>query len=52
MPAARDHRLQLVLTPAEREAFTSAAEGSGESLSAWLRRAARERIAREKRRRT
>lgn len=48
MPARYDHRFQLVLTPVEREAFAAAAERVGESLSAWIRRACRERALRDR----
>ena len=47
MPAPRDNRLQLLLTDEERKQFDAAADRNGESLSAWLRRAGRERVLRE-----
>ena len=44
-------RIQVLLTPEEREAFRRMAEAEGLSLSAWLRRAGHEQLAaREERR--
>lgn len=37
-------RIQIVLDPTEREAYRRAASREGLTLSAWLRRAARERL--------
>ncbi len=37
-------RIQVLLDEAEREEFRRQAEREGVSLSAWLRRAARERL--------
>lgn len=44
-------RIQVVLGEEERERFRRQAETEGLSLSAWLRRAGRERIAAQPRRR-
>ena len=43
--------MQLLLTEEERRMFAAAAETRGETLSAWLRRAGREKILREEGRR-
>jgi hypothetical protein len=44
-------RIQVVLGEEEREKFRRQAENEGLSLSAWLRRAGRERLAAQQRRR-
>jgi hypothetical protein len=44
-------RIQVLLDSEERERFRREAEREGLSLSAWLRRAGQERLARRKRRR-
>jgi len=38
-------RVQVLMTPEEREAFRRMARGEGLSLSAWLRKAGLERLA-------
>lgn len=48
-PEQRTNRLNMLLTQAERRAWDAAAKASGESLSAWVRRAARERMQRDAR---
>lgn len=48
MPPLRTSRLQLVLTPEERAAWDAAASAAGESVSVWIRRAARELARRER----
>lgn len=45
----RTSLLQVKLTTEERVALNVAAEASGETVSAYVRRAARERMQREKR---
>ena len=47
--AERSSRLAMLLTPDERDQFEAAAKDSGETLSAWLRRAGRERLQRDRR---
>lgn len=41
-------RIQVLLTPEERDTFRAEAARRGESLSAWMRGAAQERLARSR----
>lgn len=44
----RTSRLQMLLTAEERTVFEGAAQALGETLSAWMRGACRQRALREK----
>ena len=44
-------RVQVLLTPEERERFRTRAEAEGASLSGWLKEAGMQRLARERERR-
>jgi uncharacterized protein (DUF1778 family) len=45
----RTNRFNMLLTPAEREAWDAASRGQGQTLSEWVRRAARGQIRRDAR---
>lgn len=47
-PKQRDDVVRFRITSEERELFSAAARKSGESLSAWFRRAGRERLQNER----